>query len=104
MRPEFHLVDVELDDTPGPDSEGEPCLYPELCVDHTVQVTGTFTADLRVEASNDGVTWVELSAFTAPGIACYDGSAFRMLRVRTDAYTSGDPVVHYGGMNVRVEA
>lgn len=104
MRPEIHLVDVKLVATPGPSSEGSPCRYPELCVDHTVQVVGTFTANLRVEVSNDGVTWVELSAFTAPGIASYSGLAFRMLRVRTAAFTSGTPSVYYGGMNVRVEA
>lgn len=104
MRPEIHAVDVKLDDTPGPDSEGEPCRYPELCVDHTVQVVGTFTADLRVEVSNDGATWVELDAFTAPGIASYTGLAFRLLRVRTEAFTGGAPSVFYGGMNVRVEA
>lgn len=104
MRPEFHLIEVKLDATPGPDSEGASSRYPELCVDHTVQVSGVFVADLRLEVSNDGATWTELDAFTAPEIAVYEGTAFRFARVRTNAYTSGTPVVRYGGMNHRVEA
>jgi len=103
MRPEFHAVDVKRDATPGPLSEGSPSRYPEICIDHTIQVSGTFTANLRVEVSNDGVTWVEIDQITAPEIAFYEGS-FRMLRVRTAAFTDGDPVVMYGGMNVRAEA
>lgn len=105
MRPEIHAVDVKLDDTAGAASEGEPSRYPELCVDHTVQVAGTFTGDLRLEVSNDGASWVELDAFTAPGIGYYGGISFRMLRVRTEAITlPASPTVRYAGMNVRVEA
>lgn len=104
MRPEFATLDVKLSATPGPSSEGEACRYPEFCIDHTVQVSGSFTADLRIEASNDGTVWVQLGAFTAPGMASYAGKAFKRLRVRTNAFTIGAPVVRYGGMNVRVEA
>lgn len=100
MRPEIHDVDVEL-----AVGAGEPCRYPELCVDHTVQVSGVFVADLRLEVSNDGATWVQHgAAIVAPGILSLAGLSFRMLRIRTAAYTSGTPEVRYGGMNVRVEA
>lgn len=99
MRPEFHLVAVLL-----AVGAGDVFSFPEFCIDHTIQVSGTFTADLRIEVSNDGVSWVQLGAFTAPGIASYAGKSFRRLRVRTAAFTSGVPVVHYGGLNVRVEA
>lgn len=104
MRPEFHLVDVRLDATPGPTSEGTSFHFPEVCIDHTIQVSGTFNADLRIEVSNDGATWVQIGAFTAPGMASYAGKSFKRLRVRTNAFVSGAPVVNYGGMNVRVEA
>lgn len=101
MRPEFKTLDVKLDDTPGALSEGAASYLPELCVGHTVQVAGTLT-DLRVEVSNDGTNWTQLSAFVAVGVAEYDGKSFKMLRVRTEAFTPGDvPVVTYGGLNTR---
>lgn len=86
MRPEFKRLDVKLDDTAGAASEGAASYLPELCVAHTVQVAGTLT-NLRIEASNDGTNWIELTAFTAVGIAEYDGKSFKMIRVRTATFT-----------------
>lgn len=92
MRAEFKTLDVKLDDTPGALSEGAPSLLPELCMSHTVQVAGTLT-DLRLEVSNDGTNWTELAAFTTPGATEYSGSneyagkSFRMIRIRTEAFT-----------------
>jgi hypothetical protein len=101
VRPDFSTLDVKHDATPGPDSEGDALLVDRF-LDHTVQVVGAFTGSLRLEASNDGTTWVQLAALTAPGITHYEGT-YRYLRLRTAALSAGTPTAHYGGMDQRVE-
>ena len=69
----------------------------------SVQITGTFTATVTFEVSNDGTNWVAVelttpagaaaaTTATAPGIfvgpLCY-----QMFRARCSAYTSGTAVV-----------
>ena len=98
MRPEFKTLDA-----PASVASGASSALPSLCIDHTIQVAGTFTASVRIEVSNDGSNWLEVGAYTAPWILVLDGSSFRLIRVRTASYTNGAPVVIYGGVNVRAE-
>lgn len=73
----------------------------------TVQVFGTFTATLQVQAKLDGGDWVNVgSALTAPGfvtIADTNGCPLSVafIRVRTTAYTSGTPSAIFAGFNSR---
>lgn len=54
----------------------------------TVQVVAAaLSADLRIEVSDDNVTWVEVAAFTAAGIAGPFG-VHEFMRVRAATYTS----------------
>jgi len=100
MAPIFDAMEVKLDDAPGEDSEGRALPVRDRW-HHTVQVGGTFSADLRLEASDDdGATWAELAAFTAAGIFTIEG-ALGELRIRTEAFTSGDPTATYGGVSLR---
>lgn len=71
----------------------------------TVQViAAALSADLRIEASDDGTTWVELAAFTAAGIAGPFG-VHEQLRVRVNAYTSSTGLsVLVAGFDARVES
>lgn len=101
MRPLFDAMDVKLDDTPGEDSEGR-ALPTRDRWHHTVQVGGTFSADVRLEASDDGDNWIELAAFTASGIFHLE-TPLAYLRVRTEAFTSGEPEVNYGGVDLRAD-
>lgn len=102
MRLERYTLDLARDGDAIPivgAGDAHPC---ESLIGLTVQVSGTFVADLRLEASNDGSVWTELDAFTAPELVTFDG-VFRFLRVRTEAYTSGSPVVKLAGMQARSE-
>ena len=73
-----------------------------------VQITGTFSAGLRIEGTIDSTTWVPLAYLdvstvvgavagttniTAPGIYRTEAVGFAMLRVRAAAYTGGTAVV-----------
>ncbi len=100
MRPLYDDMDVKLDDTPGALSQGRALPVRDRW-HHTVQVGGTFSADVRLEASDDdGVTWAQLAAFSAAGIYHLEG-ALGHLRIRTEDYTSGTPIATYGGVDAR---
>lgn len=69
-----------------------------------VQVTGTFTATLTYEISNDNSTWVAIkgctigtgakaTTITAAGCVVVPVAGWKYFRVRCSAYTSGDAVV-----------
>lgn len=73
-------------------------------VDHTVQVSGTFTATLDIEVSLDDVTWTKVqTGVSAAGLFQWRGHAFRSMRINVTAYTSGEPVVVMGGLNHRCD-
>lgn len=97
-RPEFFPIDVSHDPTPI-NEEGVPADV-RIYEDNTVQVIGAFTGSLRLEGSPDGSLWIEISAFTAPGILKIDG-AYQYLRFRTAALSSGTPSAYHGGFNSR---
>jgi hypothetical protein len=53
------------------------------------QITGTFTATITVEVSNDGVNFVSSGlSFTAAGVGAID-VAFVWIRVTVSGYSSG---------------
>lgn len=57
---------------------------------HAVQVSGTFTATVKVEVSIDSnlVQWKQLDTFTTADLRQYSGIYFAM-RITISAYTSG---------------
>jgi len=60
----------------------------------TVAITGTFTATLLVEESNNGgQTWATAATLSAAGTTTYNTNGFTDIRVRCSAYTSGTAVV-----------
>lgn len=72
-----------------------------------IQVTGTFTATLKVQGSNDGgTTWVDLellpwggpgtpaTSITAAGGWWVVTSGIGIVKVTCSAYSSGTPVVY----------
>lgn len=69
--------------------------------DKTVQVHGTFVATLQLEASLDGSDYFPVgAALTAPG-AVLVPQTVEFLRVRTTAYTSGEPKAVLAGFDER---
>ena len=69
--------------------------------DKTVQVHGTFVATLQLEASIDGSEYFLVGApKTAPG-AVLIPETVEFLRVRTTAYTSGEPKAVLAGFDER---
>ena len=69
--------------------------------DKTVQVHGTFVATLQLEASIDGSEYFPVgAAMTAPG-AVLVPETVEFLRVRTTAYTSGEPKAVLAGFDER---
>lgn len=66
--------------------------------DKFITVTGTFTATLKVEISNDNTTWVQSgSDITAAGVTTISARA-KFIRVRCSAYTSGTAVASMYGV------
>jgi hypothetical protein len=55
----------------------------------TVQVSGTFSATLTVEANNGGASFTTLGTITTAGTTSYVVAGFTDFRVRASAYTSG---------------
>ena len=69
--------------------------------DKTVQVHGTFVATLQIEGSIDGSEYFPLgAALSAPG-ALRVPETLEFLRVRTTAYTSGEPRAVFAGFDER---
>jgi hypothetical protein len=74
----------------------------------SVQVTGTFTATILLEATIDGTTWFAPNVLTlakAAGSATITGTgqslvqiaAYTAVRARMSAFTSGSAVVTFAG-------
>ncbi len=69
--------------------------------DKTVQIHGTFVATLQLEASIDGSEYFPIgAAASAPG-AVRVPETVEFLRVRTTAYTSGEPRAVFAGFDER---
>ncbi len=69
--------------------------------DKTVQFLGTFVATLQVEASIDGSEYFPVgAAASAPGVVRVPETV-EFLRVRTTAYTSGEPKAAFAGFDER---
>ncbi len=69
--------------------------------DKTIQVHGTFVATLQVEASIDGSEYFPVGTpKSAPGVALVPETV-EFLRVRTTAYTSGEPKAVLAGFDER---
>lgn len=58
----------------------------------TVQIWGTFTATLQLQASMDGVAWQTLGANITGADARTVADEWNFLRINTSAYTSGTPL------------
>jgi hypothetical protein len=66
-----------------------------------LQVGGTFAATLQVEASIDGSEYFNVgSAVIAPGVVPI-AETVEFIRVRTTAYTSGEPKAVLAGFDER---
>ena len=73
--------------------------------DMAVQITGTFSATLDVEASADGTNFEDVPSgggITAPAIVAIPYMA-HSVRINTTAYTSGTPVAVLVGDNNRLD-
>ena len=69
--------------------------------DKYVQVHGTFVATLQVEASIDGSDYFDVGApVAAPGVVAVPETV-EFVRVRTTAYTDGEPKAVLGGFDER---
>jgi len=55
---------------------------------HAVAVTGTFSANVLIEATLDGANWATLATVTAPQITQFTG-IYQDIRVTVPTYTSG---------------
>ena len=74
----------------------QSCVWQKLAANAavaTVQVSGTFSATLTVEANNGGANFTTLGTITTASTTSYVVSAFMDFRVRASAYTSGTAVV-----------
>jgi hypothetical protein len=69
--------------------------------DKYVQVHGTFVATLQVEATIDGSDYFPVGTpMSSPGVVPVPETA-EFVRVRTAAYTSGEPKAVLGGFDER---
>lgn len=70
----------------------QSCVWQKLSANAavaTVQVSGTFSATLTVEANNGGANFTTLGTITTAGTTSYVVAGFTDFRVRASAYTSG---------------
>lgn len=60
----------------------------------TIAITGTFSATLLVEESNNGgLTWATAATLSSAGTTTYNTNGFTDIRVRCSAFTSGSAAV-----------
>jgi hypothetical protein len=74
----------------------QSCVWQKLAANAavaTVQVSGTFSATLTVEANNGGANFTALGTITTAGTTSYVVAGFTDFRVRASAYTSGTAFV-----------
>lgn len=69
--------------------------------DKTVQVHGTFVATLQLEGSIDGSEYFPLGAPVSAAGVLRVPETVEFLRVRTTAYTSGQPQAVFAGFDER---
>jgi hypothetical protein len=80
-----------------------------------IQINGTMSATLQLEATVDGTNWVSIfatpagnnslvSSFTAAGVWVANVSGFRAARLRCSAYTSGSPTMFLQANNEALPA
>jgi hypothetical protein len=99
--PDFLLLPIAVDGSGNAIAgNGSPTRVDRM-LGHTLQIRGTFSATLVIDVSNDMIAWVPATGnLTTPQLLTIAGS-FRYIRVRTAAYTSGTPTVHYAGFDQR---
>lgn len=69
--------------------------------DKFVQVHGTFSATLQLEASIDGSAYFSVgAALSSPGVVAFPETA-EFARIRTTAFTSGTPMATLAGFDER---
>lgn len=66
----------------GAEFKGEGTAY-------TMQCTGTFSAEIRLEGSSDGTNWRSLAVLYGPDGTMVADEFYPRLRVRCHAFTSG---------------
>ncbi len=71
--------------------------------DKTVQVHGTFVATLQLEGSIDGSEYFAVGAPVSAAGAIRVPETLEFLRVRTTAYTSGEPKAAFAGFDERAD-
>jgi hypothetical protein len=69
--------------------------------DKTVQVHGTFVATLQLEGSIDGSEYFAVGAPVSAAGVLRVPEMLEFLRVRTTAYTSGEPKAAFAGFDER---
>ena len=65
-----------------------------MAFEKTVQVSGTFVADVGLQACADGTNWVMVQPNLVSGVLYQVFGYYKYLRCYTTAYTSGTPVVY----------
>lgn len=71
--------------------------------DKTVQVHGTFVATLQLEGSIDGSEYFAVGAPVSAAGAVRVPETVEFLRIRTTAYTSGEPQAVFAGFDERAD-
>jgi len=69
--------------------------------DKTVQIHGTFVATLQLEGSIDGSEYFPVGASASAPTVVRVPETFELLRVRTTAYSSGEPRAVFAGFDER---
>ena len=77
---------------------GEPAMILDLLPHKSVQASGTFTATLQLQGSNDGTNWSSIGdAITQAGFYAVT-TVMMQIRVAVTAYTTGTPVLVLAGL------
>lgn len=93
MRQEQHSLNVPVVAAAG---TAKPVSH--LQYEKTVQVDGTFTATVNLEASIDGINYIVVQAGLATGVFHQILGHYKFIRCSTTAYTTGTPIVLLSGV------
>jgi hypothetical protein len=69
----------------------------------TIIFSGTFTATLQVQLSNDGSTWVTVGSNVTTASVVRVEEQSKHLRINTSAFTSGTPAASLAAINHRTD-
>ena len=99
MKTDFEDLDVKLSATTNQNIGA--AFHCDRYREKTVQIYGTFTATVEIQASLNGTDYFAVQSNISAGGAYAVAFTCKFIRIKTTAYTNGTPKAKFGGFDSR---